>query len=71
MDHQGYIIARSILYLNYNKHSWLNWIYGLFQSKMEGDLKETLNSKLCDYVINATTEWNEAISSYPCKHITT
>ena len=37
---------------------------------MEGSLKETLKSKFCEYVIDSTTEWNKAISSYPCECIT-
>ena len=52
-----------VMFQLHNLYSWLNWIYGLFQSKIE----ETLKSKLCDYVNDTTKEWNVTISSYPCK----
>ena len=55
--------------LNSSKYSWKTWLYGLLQSKMEYYLKNAMISNLCDYVNDTATEWNSAISSYPCKYM--
>ena len=49
----------------YNKCSWL---YKLFRSKLERELKKTLKSKICEAIYATPTEWNSVISSFPCKH---
>ena len=56
------------MYINLYKYSWL---YKLFQSKLERELKKTLTSKICDIIYATPSEWNSVISSFPCKRVMT
>ena len=66
MDQEGFLIFLLYIEILSMKCSWL---YNLFRSKLERELKNTLRSKICENVHATTTEWNTAIASYPCKEI--
>ena len=66
MDQEGLLIFLLYSEILSMKCSWL---YDLFQSKLERELKNTLRSKICENIHVTTTEWNTAIASYPCKEI--
>ena len=67
MDQEGLLIM--VLFHSEILSIKCSWLYNLFQSKLERELKHTLRSKICENVYDTTREWNSAIASYPCKNI--